>query len=204
MRLLGILLTLITAGCAAFTTLAQTNSAENRSMSLEDCIEIALHHNLDVQIKRYNPEIAAFNLGGLYGGYEPNLNLSAERDDNQQPGCFDSQGRPIPGAEIKTDRYSGGFSGLLLWGLNYNLGINLSDQTTMRGGSPATSSSTVTNVFFVPAWGSNVTFVSTIPGSPGNPGFSTESFSGDAGFLTLRQPLLKNFWIDNTRLQIFL
>src|SRR5262249_22899410 len=36
------------------------------------------------------------------------------------------------------------------------------------------------------------------------PSISTEVFSGSAGFLQLRQPLLKNFLIDNTRLQILL
>jgi outer membrane protein TolC len=208
----GIFSALLIAGATTFTTLAQTNSStsatnavETKSMSLEDCIEIALHHNLDVQIQRYNPEIAAFNLGGLYGGYEPNLYVNGEHDENQQPGGVDSQGRLIPGAEIRTDRYSGGFSGLLPWGLNYNLGINLNDQTTIR---PPVSGSTITNViqntFFVPSWGSNVTFLSTNNSSTAVPGFTTETYSGEAGFLQLRQPLLKNFWIDNTRLQIYL
>src|SRR5262249_1501667 len=33
---------------------------------------------------------------------------------------------------------------------------------------------------------------------------TVDSFSGSAGFLELRQPLLKNFWIDSTRLNIYL
>src|SRR5205823_6006761 len=55
MRLMRILLVLIGVQVAAS---AQTNTPEIRQLSLEDCIEIALRHNLDVQIKRYNPEIA--------------------------------------------------------------------------------------------------------------------------------------------------
>lgn len=205
MRPSGIFLTLLAAVLASFTSLAQTNSVETRSLSLEDCIEIAIQHNLDVQIQRYNPQIAAFNLGGLYGAYEPNLYLNGEHDDNQQPDGVDSQGRAIPGAEIKTDRYAGGFSGLLPWGLDYNLGINLSDQTTTRAPVPGGNfTNVVQNTFFVPSWGSNVTFLSTNTSVTGVPGFSTETYSGQAGFLQLRQPLLKNFWIDNTRLQIFL
>src|SRR5207244_13467150 len=33
---------------------------------------------------------------------------------------------------------------------------------------------------------------------------SKETFSGSTGFLQLRQPLLKNLWIDDNRLQIYL
>jgi outer membrane protein TolC len=212
MRPFGFLLSLLAAGVTTFTTLAQTNSsaagtngAETKSMSLEDCVEIALHHNLDIEIQRYNPQINAFNLGGLYGSYEPNLYVNGEHDENQQPGGVDSQGRAIPGAEIRTDRYAGGFSGLLPWGLNYNLGINLIDQTTIRPPIPGGNfTNVVQNTFFVPSWGSNVTFLSTNTSLTGVPGITTETYSGEAGFLQLRQPLLKNFWIDNTRLQIFL
>ena len=132
MRPLIILLVLATANVAA---LAQTNTWKPRSMSLEDCIEIALHHNLDVQIKRYNPEIASYNLGALYGAYDPNFTLSAEHDYRKSPGGIDQQGRGFGGNETESDNFSGGFQGLLPWGLSYNLGISLSDQTVLRPGS---------------------------------------------------------------------
>src|SRR2546423_12007466 len=90
MRLLRLLLILAVAQVAA---LAQTNRWEPRTMSLEDCIEIALHHNLDVQIKRYNPEIARYNLGAAYASYDPAFSVSSEHDYNQSPGGIDAQGR---------------------------------------------------------------------------------------------------------------
>src|SRR2546425_10055585 len=129
------LLVVATTGAA----LAQTNTPEIRKLSLEDCLQITSEHNLDVQIKRYNPEISRFNLGVLYGAYDPSLYLNAQHDDIQQPSSFDSQGRAIPGVKLETDNYSGGFQGVLPWGLSYNLGLTLSDQTSTRSGSFTTN-----------------------------------------------------------------
>src|SRR4051812_5062661 len=102
MRLFGILCLLISATAA----LAQTNTPDIRKLSLEDCLEIALHHNLDIQIRRYDPEISAFALGGLYGAYDTAIYINGNHSDNQQPGSVDTQGRAIPGAEIQSDNYS--------------------------------------------------------------------------------------------------
>jgi outer membrane protein TolC len=171
-------------------------------MSLEDCIEVALHHNLDLQIKRLNPELSRFTLDAAYGAYDPSLYGSAEHDYRRQPGSVDSNGRLIPGAELETDSFTSGFQGLLPWGLAYNLGISMADQTTVRPGTPA-STATFTNTFFDVTSGNNITLIST-NNQPAIPTISAETFSGQAGFLQLRQPLLKNFWIDSTRLQIIL
>ena len=83
---------------------AQTN-LQPREMSLEDCIETALHHNLDVQIKRLNPELSHFTLEAAYGAYEPAFAGGAEHDYTRQPGSVDANGRIIPGAEIESERY---------------------------------------------------------------------------------------------------
>ena len=199
MRLLRICFCLAFASLGAF---AQTN--EFRDMSLEDCIEVALHHNLDIQIKRLSPELARFTLEGVYGAWDPSLYGGADHEYRRQPGSVDSNGRAIPGAEIETDNFSSGFSGLTPWGMIYNLGISLSDQTTRRNAISASGGPTlVTNSFFDLNSGTNVSFVST--NNPvAIPAFSLETFSGQAGFLQLRQPLLKNFWIDSTRLQIMI
>jgi outer membrane protein len=200
MRRIRILLALMGLSVGA---LAQTNTPEVRTLSLEDCLAIAIEHNLDVQIKRYDPEISRFNLWALQGAYDSSLYLSAQHDDNQQPGGLDSQGRPVPGLKIETDSYSGGLQGLLPWGLSYNLGMNLADQTSSRPGTVNTTTTFFTNTFLDLTTGNSVTFVGTnLPSSI--PASSQEIFSGSAGFLQLRQPLLKNFWIDNNRLQIYL
>ena len=88
MRFLGTLLIVAVASVAA---LAQTNAPEIRKLSLEDCLAIAIEHNLDVQIKRYNPEISRFNLRAIQGTYDSSMYFSAQHNDNQQPGGVDSQ-----------------------------------------------------------------------------------------------------------------
>jgi len=199
---LGLTVCILLASGSVF---AETNAPAVRNLSLEDCIEIALHHNLDVQIKRYNPEIAGYALDGLYGNYEPAFYLSAEHDYNQQPGGFDAQGRPFTGSKIESDAFSSGFEGTLPWGTIYNIGITLADQTTTRPpvlGTPTTS--IITNQFFDPVANNTVTYLSTNFSSGTIPGISGEVFSGRAGILQLRQPLLKNFLLDNTRLQLIL
>jgi outer membrane protein len=200
MRLFGLFLF---CALVSLRSSAQTNTPDTRKLSLEDCIETALKHNLDIQVKRYNPEIAAYNLGSLYGSYEPSLYIDGEHDYNQQPGGVDAQGRTFNGTRVESDVFSGGFSGVLPWGTVYNLGITLNDQNTATPpifGSPA---SVITNTFFDLIQQTNVSFVTT-NAATGSSGGSSDIFSGRAGILQLRQPLLKNFWIDNTRLQIFI
>ena len=55
-------------------------NAATREMSLEDCIQEALQHNLDVQIERTVPRISLYNLRAAYGGYDPLLNVSGQHN----------------------------------------------------------------------------------------------------------------------------
>lgn len=156
----------------ALTLGARAESPQTRALSLEDCIQIAIQHNLDVQIQRINPEIAHYTLGASYGNYDPIFGLSGDHSYNLSPGGVDAQGRPFNGQESETERFSSSLQGLLPWGLNYNLGGTMADR------------------------------YGTLPGLTNR--FPFETTAGNVGALNLRQPLLKNFWIDSTRLQIFL
>src|SRR5436190_5899906 len=185
--------------------IAQTNAPEVRTLSLEDCLQIALEHNLDIQIKRYNPEIAGFALGAAYGIYDPAFAASGGHDHSQSAGGFDPQGRPFGGTEIDANRFSAGFQGLLPWGLFYNLGGNMNDTYGTRPNVVQDTNiiSFSTNTVFDPL-GNPV-------GNIISPNFGAtairapfENVTGNIGLLQLRQPLLKNFWIDNARLQIYL
>ena len=53
-----------------------------RAMSLEDCLQEALQHNLDIQVERYAPQISLYNLRGAYAAYDPLLNISGQHDRN--------------------------------------------------------------------------------------------------------------------------
>jgi outer membrane protein TolC len=134
------------------------------AMSLQDCLQEALQHNLDVQIQRYNPQISLYNLRAAYGGYDPTFNVSGVHNFNVFPGGGFNQfsTNPIPARTTEADTFDSGLKGTLPWGLQYNFSGNIADTT-----------------------------------SSANP----ESTSGQIG-VSLTQPLLKNFWIDNTRLGI--
>ena len=69
-----------TAGTVWFKTASPfeyfNDPARTKRLSLEDCIELALKHNLDLQIDRYNPEISLYALRADYAPYDPILSLS--------------------------------------------------------------------------------------------------------------------------------
>src|SRR3954451_21387591 len=113
MRLLGIMLASLGAG--ALVSVAQTNAPEGRKLSLEDCIEIALRHNLDIEINRLNPELARFTLSGTYGAYDPTLNISGQHDYSVQPGSVDAEGRTFGASARESDSISAGLSGFTPW-----------------------------------------------------------------------------------------
>ncbi len=178
----------------------------NQSLSLQDCIKIALENNLDVQIRQLDPEVAGFTLSGSYAGYDPTLSLSGQHSYELSPGGLDAQGRSFSGTESEIDSFSGAISGLLPWGTRYTFGASLSDRYgTSPGSLIDTSTFTLTtNVIYDINTGNPSGYLigtnyGTLPTR--NP---FESAAANVGFFELRQPLLKNFWIDNTRLQIYL
>jgi outer membrane protein len=158
------------------TAAAQTNTpaGATRPMSLQDCVEEALRHNLDLQIQRYNPEISLYNLRADYTGYDPTFNFSGQHDYNDSGSTYQN-GQRIPGQEINSDIFSSSFTGTLPFGTTYNLGGNVQSQKGYQYG-------TDTNSNLVK--------------------FPIQNSYGQVGALTLTQPLLKNFWIDSTRLNV--
>src|ERR1044071_10166469 len=149
MHLIRSLLVGVSVSQAASALGAESEAGARRVMTLEDCVQSALEHNLGLQIARYNPLIARYTLNAIYGGYDPAFSLSGEHDYSLSPGGVDAQGRPFQGTESESDRLSSGFQGLLPWGLFYNVGGSLSDQTTLRPGTASDLSNpiVVTNSF---------------------------------------------------------
>jgi outer membrane protein TolC len=144
-----------------------TNAPAGGAMSLKDCIQAALSHNFDVQVQRYNPQIALYNLDAAYSGYDPTFSASGQHSYNVSPGSYNSSiGLNTPSSVSDANSFSSGISGgLLPWGLTYGLSGNVSE-----------------------TYGSH-------PGGP------FDSSGGNIG-ITLSQPLLKNFLIDSTRMNI--
>jgi outer membrane protein TolC len=158
---------------AIFAVMAQTNApsdtpsgtnANVRLMSLQDCIQEALVHNLDIQIYRQTPLADLYNLRGDYGGWDPTLNASGTHNYDVTPGGGFNQysTNPIPARVTSSDTFNSDIGGTLPWGLQYDFAGEIGQDR--------------------------------VPNAP-------DSSSGDIA-VTLTQPLLKDFWIDSTRLNI--
>jgi outer membrane protein len=153
---------------AIFAASAQTNMdmVATRAMSLQDCFQEAMQHNLDVQIERFDPRISLYNLNAAYGGYDPTFDISGQHSYNVSPTVFNpSLTNQTPATTTKSDSFNSSLNGTLPEGLQYDFSGNIADRTFDIGPN------------------------------------STESTSGSIG-VNLTQPLLKNFWIDTTRLTI--
>jgi len=144
-------------------------NAATRAMSLEDCIQEALQHNLDVQISRYAPQIQLFNVRASYGGYDPTFSISGTHQYNDTGPDFYSAVH-IPGTSYEENSVTAGLSQTPTpWGMTYQLDGNVSHTYNYNINSPL-----ITN---------------------------SDNSGGQIG-VTLTQPLLNNFWIDQTRLNI--
>jgi outer membrane protein TolC len=102
-----------------------TNPAALRPISLAEAVQMALGHNFDVQIRRYDPEISKYRLNASYAVYEPALGLSGAHSVNESPGGFDQFGVPSPSTTIREDAFAGGIGqgvrGYLPSGLTYGV-----------------------------------------------------------------------------------
>ena len=160
----------LAAAVASFE--AGIQAAETKSVTLQDCLQMALEKNLDIRIQKLGPEISRAALWGAYGAYEPVFGAGVSYDSNTQPGGYDAQNRPYGTAQTSTERFNLGVNGLLPTGLTYNLGGSFNDSFGSRQD----------------VLGGSLPFENT------SGGFS----------LSFTQPLLRNFWIDGSRLNIAL
>ena len=179
-----------------------------RPISMEECLNLALEHNLDIRIQRITPRLASLSLYGTYAAYDPSLSGSFSHSDSASPSGVDPQGRPYTPTESRKDAFNFALSGLGPLGETYRLGASMNDTYGTRPGLAADPFNPVwsTNAFtfLVPTnlAGQQATVISQGPGvmTVVN-GFRTaDAFAG----LTLTQPLMKNFWIDDARLSITL
>jgi len=160
---------------AAWLAQAQTEAPKGRAMSLQDCIQMALEHNLELRIERYSPELALFNLKAGYGAYDPVFGASGEHDYAKSGETLFQGSFVLPGREADTDALNSSLRGLLPWGMTYDVSGRVSDTDGTRFDF---DTNTMTSV--------------PLP-------YSTSSGSVSIG---VTQPLLKDFWLNPTRLSI--
>lgn len=186
---------------------AQTGTAHTtRAITLDEAISLALQHNYDIQIQKINPEVARYTLGISSASYDPTFFMSAQHAYSLSPGGIDAQARTFSGNETDTDTFRAGFSGGLPSGMTYTLNTTAADTHGTRPGSILNfgsiqniSTNYVRNLNDLGIVGFTT---STNYGTTGVR-FPFENANASAGAVTLTQPLLKNFWIDTTRANIY-
>ncbi len=145
-----------------------------RKVSLTDCVQQALEHNLAIRISRFSPEIAGYNLTTARSSYDPEIFASAVRYGNTAVPRFSSEiGVLVPGSQTDTDDLRAGLQGSTPFGLGYTLQGNVSKTTGEQ---------------FITAGGA----VLALPIEQSDASLS----------ISLTQPLLKNFWINAPQLNI--
>jgi len=174
----------VLAGCISLAGAAQTNSPapNTRSLTLRQCLDLALSRNLSLQIEHLNTDVAQYYLSSTYGVYVPTLSFRAQRDSVDQPGNFDPKkvSADFP-YELKSDTLEPGLKGNLPIGLSYSLDAYTRNDTARTDLRSDPNDSLL------------------FPGGIRE----TNNYFSEARF-TLQQHLLRDFWIDADREQILL
>ncbi len=166
---------LLTAVSLAAVPAALAAEPKVRVVSLDSCIQEAFENNLDIKLVRYLPELAELSLTGNYGAYDPNYSFNFGANKRTSPGQINlEQGTSSFPSVSWNESYTMGLNGLLPTGTTYRL---FGDVDGLRQKGYDFQSQ---DYRFAPA---------LYPGSAG---------------IELTQPLLKNFWIDQTRWAISL
>jgi len=159
----------------AFAARAQTNNSQ--SLTLEQAVQMAVEHNLNLKIQRFVPALDQFALGAIYGSaYEPAFLASGKDTFTANPDTI-IYGGQTPAQNVDNQLYQFGIGGanggnaLTPWGLQYSLSSSL-DKSAYQ------------------------TFYTN-----GNP-YAPYTLDTTSASLNLIQPLLKTFWIDTTRASI--
>ena len=165
----------------ALTASGQQSNATVRSLSLRDCIETALEHNLNLQIGRLSPAVARYRWKTSRGIYDPVLTLSAAKTFVDQPAQLDPKKTGTDAEyELQADPFGPGLSGRLPYGLTYNFNWI----------------ATYAHVFTIfPSNVFDLTGPAFVNGFFPNGLRNTNAWFQTAG-VSLAQPLLRDFWID--------
>ncbi len=164
----------ICCGIAALG-LAQETTPRTQTVTLQDCIRQALEKNLELRIERYNPELSLYNLRAGYGAYDPTLGAAGQHNYAKAGTTLFQGSVPLPGQETDTDTLNGSIGGQLPWGTTYELSARFTDID-----------------------GTRFDFNTNTLSSIARPFSTTRATVG----VDVTQPLLKDFWLNPTRLRI--
>ena len=155
--------------CAASGVSGQSILNTNRiarPLTENECIRLALEHNLRIQIRRIDPNIERYTLAASYGVYDPVFSAGYNKSSRTTEGRFDAtSGVNSSASTSDADALGAGFSGYLPSGLTYNMTGDIAHNRGEQSGNPF------------------------------------DNYVSGVG-IALEQPLLRNFWIDQNRLNI--
>jgi outer membrane protein len=124
---------------AGLTAEGQTAPATNhlQPISLAECMRLALLHNRDLQIQRYNPELARLTLSGSYGAYDPVLASGYRHTHDTDTGGYTVDTlQALSVYDAESHVANAGLSGDLPIGMSYDLSGNYVNTWGGRNGSP--------------------------------------------------------------------
>jgi outer membrane protein len=110
----------------------ETPAGSTNVISLDECIRLALEHNLDLQISRIDPRLRRFDLEGSYALYEPVFNSTYTHSSTTQEGSFSGGQLFVPTVQ-DADVVSSGLQGELPTGLTYDIGFDVSHRQNTSG-----------------------------------------------------------------------
>jgi outer membrane protein len=165
--------------CATAVASAQITNppANTRPLSLRDCLDLALRHNLHLQIEHLTFDIAGDALSSAYGVYSPTYKFDATHGFDTILGDVDPRKfNPYFPAEITTEQMGSQLSGLAPFGFSYDLSgfVRKTEASTDFASDPEDAAN----------------FPS---------GIRRTNYYNAGGGLTMRQHFLKDFWIDSDR-----
>jgi outer membrane protein len=164
--------------CAAAACAQTTNPpASTRPLSLRGCIDLALSHNLNLRIEHLTVEVAGDALSSAYGPYDPTLTFGAKHSYATNLGDFDPRKfNPYFPADVSVDTLGSDLSGKIPFGFSYDFSGSLRRNAAITD------------------FQSDPDVAALYPGGVR----MTNTYDATAG-LTMRQHLLKDFWIDSDR-----
>ncbi len=118
-------------GIFASVMLLTANASEipSGAVTLEQCIQLALENNLSLRITNYQPRLAALNLRGAYGAYDPRFSLGGTDSFRESKGRQNPLEFTIPSSETDSFRHNIGLNGVMPFGTRYSMGLNSSETT---------------------------------------------------------------------------
>ena len=118
-------------GIFASVMLLTANASEipSGAVTLEQCIQLALENNLSLRITNYQPRLAALNLRGAYGAYDPRFSLGGTDSFRESKGRQNPLEFTIPSSETDSFRHNIGLNGVTPFGTRDSMGLNSSETT---------------------------------------------------------------------------